>query len=190
MLRHDCERTFSFVQVMRTRLSRAPSDPRCRHTLLHEPFLSRKYSGGIRARFGLLHRGISIVRRRVPDPNCRDCPGVEIPCALLGSGLLAPFDGATRRVRLAPCCDRFVRKPTLQQISSAPRVVPSQDRRPSLPHWSSARRRACLRRDISRLEIHPPGERKPEPPSSELWPWESVRARPSAQSGCTRAAAR
>jgi hypothetical protein len=56
---------------------RAASDPMCRHTCLHEPFLNRKYSKGIRARFGLLHRGISIVRR-VPDPNCRDFPGVEI----------------------------------------------------------------------------------------------------------------
>src|SRR5882724_7829243 len=54
----------------------------CRPTELNEPFLSRKYSGGIRARFGLLHRGISIDRRRVPDPDWRDCPGVEIPSAL------------------------------------------------------------------------------------------------------------
>src|SRR6266446_10284713 len=69
-------------------------DPICRHTWFHEPFLSRKYSGGIRVRFGLLHRVISTVRRRVPDPNCRDCPGVEIPSALLRSGLRAPFDGA------------------------------------------------------------------------------------------------
>src|SRR5260370_8587394 len=131
-----------------------------------------------------------MVGRRVTDAKWRECPGVEIPSGLQWSGLLAPFDGATRRVRLAPCCDRFVWKPTLQPISSAPRVVPSQERMLSLPHWSSARRRACLRRDISRLEIHPPGERKPEPPSSKLLPLESVRARPSAQSGCTRAAAR
>jgi len=62
--------------------TRPRGDPTCRHTQLHEPFLSRKYSGGTRPRFGLLHRGISIVRRRVPDPNCRDCLGVEIPSAL------------------------------------------------------------------------------------------------------------
>src|ERR1700732_4093029 len=46
--------------------------PICRHTWFHEPFLSRKYSGEIRVRFGLLHRVISTVRRRVPDPNWRD----------------------------------------------------------------------------------------------------------------------
>src|ERR1700674_2206794 len=57
------------------------SDPTCRHTELHEPSLCRKYSEGIRVRFGLLHRGISIVRRRVPYPNWRDYPGVEIPSA-------------------------------------------------------------------------------------------------------------
>src|SRR6267143_177872 len=57
--------------------------PICRHIWFHEPFLSRKYSGGIQVRFGLLHRVISTVRRRVPDPNWRDCPGVEIRSALL-----------------------------------------------------------------------------------------------------------
>src|SRR6267154_5827787 len=62
---------------------RAASDPTCRHTELHEPFLCRKYSEGIQVRFGLLLRGISIVRRRVPYPNWRDYPGVEIPSALL-----------------------------------------------------------------------------------------------------------
>src|SRR5260370_20060295 len=61
---------------------RAASDPMCRHTELHQPFLCRKYSEGIRVRFGLLHRGISIVRPTVPYPNCRHCPGVEIPSAL------------------------------------------------------------------------------------------------------------
>ena len=61
---------------------RAASDPTCRHIELHGPFLSRKYSEGIRVRFGLLYRGISIVRRRVPEPNWRDCPGVETPSAL------------------------------------------------------------------------------------------------------------
>src|SRR6266478_1013115 len=46
---------------------RAASDPRCRHILLHEPFLSRKYPVGIRVRFGFLHRGFSIVLRRARD---------------------------------------------------------------------------------------------------------------------------
>src|SRR6266480_3646280 len=57
--------------------------PICRHTWFHEPFLSRKYSGGIQVRFGSLHRVISTVRRRVLDPSWRDCPGVEIPSGRL-----------------------------------------------------------------------------------------------------------
>src|ERR1700722_17515534 len=61
---------------------RAASDPTCRHTWLHEPFLCRKYPREIRVRFGLLHRGFSIVRWRVLNPNWRDCLGVEIPSAL------------------------------------------------------------------------------------------------------------
>src|SRR6266478_8877207 len=61
---------------------RAAGDHTCRHTSLHEPSLCRKYSEGIRVRFGLLHRGISIVRRRARDPSWRDCPGVEIPSEL------------------------------------------------------------------------------------------------------------